>query len=121
MKELLIEIGVPILGPIIEALLISAATWVGGWIVLRYRKLTGQEMDAQSAKALHEAMARAARIGWRKYGVQLLDRRAREESVLDYAASYVERFNPGTVKRFGLSHEDLKLMGEAHLPDLSGR
>lgn len=117
MQEIFLNLGMPILSAIIEPLLLLVVPPIVGWFVHRWNKLTGRELDREYADALHASLERAIKIGWRRYGTQIIDRRERDATVADFAASYVERFNRGTVKRFGLSHDGLKELAEGHLPE----
>ena len=108
------QLATPILIELMLPVLMGAVSAGIGWAIWWWRKLTGYQMDETARLRLNGAFENAVRFGLNAAllrkgmtSVSLLsadDRRG----ALDDAASYVERFNPGDVKKFGLSHSALK-------------
>jgi len=114
MNDALRQLAAPILIELMLPVLMGAVSAGIGWAIWWWRKITGYEMDETARLRLNGAFENAVRFGLNTVlmrrglsSVSLLtadDKRA----ALDEAAGYVESFNPGDVRKFGLSHAALK-------------
>lgn len=100
------QIALAFVGPLVSA----AATAAVGWVVYLWGRLLKTDFDKKSADALHAALERGMLAA-----VDALGRRANRSSLLSFAADYAQQWNGGTVKRFGLGHEDLMQLALPHL------
>jgi hypothetical protein len=103
------QIALAFVGPLVSA----AATAAVGWVVYWWGRVLKTEFDQKSADALHAALARGILAGVEALGV-----RAGRGALTSFAASYVQQWNGGTVKKFGLSHEALTQLAVPHLADV---
>jgi muramidase (phage lysozyme) len=89
----------------------AVATMAVGWVTFWWGKVLKSEFDARSAEQLHDALQRGLVAAADRLGA-----RASSAKLLASAADYAERFNGGTVKRFGLTNADLQQLAAPHLP-----
>jgi hypothetical protein len=109
------QLATPILIELMLPVLMGAVSAGIGWMIARWRKITGFQMDEAARLRLNGAFENAI-----KYGLQTVLMRKGltsvsllsaddKRNVLDSAASYVETFNPGDIRKFGISsHSVLK-------------
>jgi len=104
-----LQIGLAFVGPLVSA----AATAGVSWIVYMWGRVLKSDFDKKSADSLHAALERGMLAA-----IEALGSRASKANLLATAADYAEQWNGGTVKRFGLSHDDLKELAVPHLAKL---
>jgi hypothetical protein len=112
-SSIVTEIGWQIALAFVMPLVSAAATAAVGWVVYWWGRVLKTEFDQKSAEALHAALARGMLAG-----VQALGVRAGSAALTSFAANYVQQWNGGTVKKFGLSHEALTQLAVPHLTDV---
>ena len=104
------------LKPYIEAALMPVVAAVAGWLVYRFERFTGVEIDAKNREALQSAMDVA--VAW---AINRLGDKARAASLearhelIAMAADYVRRSTPDALAYFGISAARLAEMVEARL------
>lgn len=115
LQDVLGQIAMAFVMPLVSA----AATAIVGWLLWWWQRLFQSEWDAKSREALHAALERGMLVA-----LQALQERrghafvtpSNRAELLSEAAAYAEKWSGGTVKRFGLSHADLKELATSHLP-----
>lgn len=108
--SLVADIGMQIVSAFIAPLVSAAATAAVGWIVYWWQRVLKADFDAKSATALHSALERGILAAIDAFGP-----RASKSTLLSSAAGYAETWNPGTVKRMKLTHDDLTELALPHL------
>jgi hypothetical protein len=104
------EIGFAILMSFVGPLVSAAATYAVGWVVYMWGRVLKTDFDKKSADTLHAALERGILAAIEHFGA-----RTNKATLLASAADYAEQWNGGTVKRFGLTHDDLQELAVPHL------
>jgi len=104
--DIAMQIALSFIAPLVSA----AATAVVGWIAYQWQRLLKADFDAKSAAQLHAALERGILAAIEHFGP-----RADRNMLVASAADYAQTWNGGTVKRFGLTHEDLQQLAAPHL------
>lgn len=109
-KDVAVQIALAFLAPLAAA----AATAAAGWITYWWSRILKSDFDKKSADQLHAALERGI-----LYALQALGAKAGQGQLLETAAAYVQHWNGGTVKRFGLGASDLTELAMSHLARLT--
>jgi muramidase (phage lysozyme) len=110
------DIGMQIALSFLMPLVSAAATAAVGWIVWQWNRLLKADFDAKSAAALHAALERGMMAAIEAFGP-----RTSKTKLIASAADYAETFNGGTIKRFGLTRENLEQLALPHLASAKKR
>jgi hypothetical protein len=103
------EIGMALMsfiGPLVSA----AATYAVGWVVYMWGRVLKTDFDKKSADTLHAELERGILAAIEHFGAW-----AAPAKLTGFAADYAEQWNGRTVKRFGLTGDQLQELALPHL------
>lgn len=114
LREIILQSASPLIADFVVSAVMGLVTMGIGWVIWWWQRITGYQVSEQTRVRFTEAVERGLQAG---VNIILIRRGLTSTKMftandwaaaLDEGASYVEKFNPGDVKKFRLSHAAIK-------------
>ena len=110
----------PILLDALTLVITASATAIVGRLTYWLFQWTGWKADSAHAEKLAGSLRNGLAAGAGAFAGIVMDRVAKRQAIVNFAADYTQQLNPDAVKHFGLTQEAVRKRAEAELSKLPG-